>query len=62
MITIIQHGEIPYKYKKFCPRCHCLFGFNDNDIDITGPFYDPIYEIICPECNYKITSYSKDLS
>ena len=61
MITIIHHGKKQHKYEKICPACGCVFGFDDNDINRTGPFYDPVYDIYCPDCGYQITSYSKDL-
>ena len=60
MITIIHHGKKQYKYEQTCPKCGCVFGFNDNDVDVIGPFYDPVYSIYCPDCGYHMTTYDKD--
>lgn len=51
MIEIIKHGNSRMKME--CPKCHCIFAFDDVDI-LRTRHKDLSPTVICPECTHNI--------
>ena len=47
MKRIIQRGQI---FKIKCVECHCIFSFEEEDVEKSGPIYDRCVKISCPQC------------
>ena len=63
MRRIIKEGKKPKKYKTIykttCPKCKCIFEFEDEDI--TGEKrINGSKSVICPCCNHTIILYTGD--
>ena len=56
MIKIIKHGTQIYTVT--CRRCGCIFEFTQEDINDEVSSNGGYVSINCPDCNYRITSWS----
>ena len=62
-MRIITHGDLQELGQVYCSKCHCLFGYNKNDIQYKHNFPDAepglsveliIPYVVCPECGQVI--------
>ena len=68
-MRIITHGDLQELGQIFCPKCHCLFGYNKADVITQSHTVAPIdkqgrpltqvvvqqeYFVKCPECEHMI--------
>lgn len=54
-MRIISHGDLQELGQICCPRCHCVFGYNKDDIEKYRLTDMPEYQVdtmvvTCPEC------------
>ena len=60
MINIIKKGNL-FPYQLTCPKCGCIFEFQDEDIEVKQVMYNEwIWMMRCPTCGEVIRSYSSN--
>lgn len=62
-MRIITHGDLQELGQIYCNKCHCLFGYNKDDLEVYKSSTNlleyvldiPAYVVKCPECGNVIT-------
>jgi len=58
MIKIIRSGI--KKYRATCPKCKCIFEFDESDVETFGPPYDRAVRLNCPDCGEKMEGWDAE--